>query len=132
MSAAKYESSKAFKAALAAVTHIYRLTAALPPEEKSGLSAAMRRSITGVPPLIAQLWETEDFAPAKKSADAAHALMRDCLAQAQIAGHLSYLSRHQVADLRKRLARVDSAIEALLDELYEDVEEDPLSLADAA
>lgn len=132
MSATRYESTQAFKAALAAVTHVYRLSATLPPDEKSGLIGAMRKSMTSVPPLIAQLWEAEDFDPAKKSADFAYAMTRDCLAQAMIAHHLSYLTRRQIADLRKRLARVDDAIESLLDDLFEDVEDEPLPLADAA
>ena len=132
MSANRFETSPAFKSALAAVTHVYRLTATLPPDEKSGLIGAMRKSVTGVPPLIAHLWEADEFDPAQKATDSAHALLRDCLAQAVIANHLGYLSRHQIADLRKRLAKVDFNIEALLDGLFEDFDDDPLSLADAA
>lgn len=120
MSTPTYEHTRAWKSALALVTHVYKLTQHFPPEEKSGLAGGMRKSVAGLPVKLADCWAQDEYDPALAAANAGHALLRDTLVQAQVAFHLSLLSRHQLADLRKRAAKTGHTLDAMLDDLFED------------
>jgi len=131
MSCRTYEHTRAWKAALMLITHVYRLTQGYPAEEKSGLAGGMRKAMTTVPVKLAQAWEQEDYAQASAAVNAAQALLRDCLVQAQVSQHLAIITRHQLTDLRKRIARTSHSLDAFLDDLFEDDAQDQ-TLADAA
>ena len=132
MATPTYEHTRAWKAALALVAHIYKLTQAFPAEEKSGLSAGMRKSIATLPIKLADCWAQDEYEPALAAANAGHAVLRDCLVQAQVAYHLSLLTKHQLADLRKRTAKTANTLDAMLDDLYEEETPEPPAKRQAA
>ncbi len=120
-----YEHTRAWKQALALVSHVYRLTQHFPPEEKSGLAAGMRKATAALPVKLAECWAQDTYDDAQAAAAAAHGLLRDTLVQAQVAYHLSIVSRHQLTDLRKRTAKTAHTLDAMLDDLFEEVDVRP-------
>ncbi|MEM9415434.1 MAG: four helix bundle protein [Planctomycetota bacterium] len=115
-----YEHTRAWKNALALVAHVYKLTQHFPAEEKSGIAGGMRKSIAALPLKLADCWAQDDYAPALDAANAGHTLLRDTLVQAQVAYHLGFVTKHQLADLRKRTAKTAHTLDAMLDDLFED------------
>lgn len=130
MSCRAYEHSKAWKASLALVAHIYLLTQEYPAEEKSGLAGSMRKSITALPLKTAEAYEQRDYSRARSAIDAAEATLREVLVLAQISQTLKILHPKQVAMLAKKIDATMLALEAMLDELFEDIEDE--SQVDAA
>lgn len=122
MATPTYEHTRAWKQALALVSHVYKLTQHFPAEEKSGLAAGMRKSTAALPVKLAECWAQESYDSAQASAAAAHGLLRDTLVQAQVAYHLSIVSRHQLTDLRKRTAKTAHTLDTMLDDLFEEVD----------
>ena len=120
MAAPTYEHTRAWKAALKLVSHVYHMTQHFPSEEKSGLAGGMRKTAAALPIKLVECWAQETYDDALNAANAGHALLRDVVVQAQIAYHLSIVSRHQLTDLRKRATRTGTALDAMLDDLYED------------
>ncbi|MEM1354624.1 MAG: four helix bundle protein [Planctomycetota bacterium] len=125
MTCRAYERTKAWKASIALVAHVYQLTRDFPPEEKSGLAGSMRKSITALPGKAAAAYEQSDYAPARAIIDAADALLRDVLVLAQISQSLKILHAKQVTLLSKKIDAVVKALESMLDDLFEDFEEEP-------
>ena len=124
MTCRAYENSKAFKATLALVAHVYQLTQDYPAEEKSGLAGSMRKSITALPLKAAEAHEQRDYTRARTAIDAADATLREVLVLAQISQTLKILHPKQVALLSKKIDATTLALEAMLDELFEDVEDE--------
>lgn len=122
MATPTYEHTRAWKQALALVSHVYRLTQHFPAEEKSGLAAGMRKSTAALPVKLAECWAQESYDSAQTAAAAAHGLLRDTLVQAQVAYHLSIVSRQQLTDLRKRTAKTAHTLDTMLDDLFEEVD----------
>ncbi|MEM9019624.1 MAG: four helix bundle protein [Planctomycetota bacterium] len=125
MTCRAYERTKAWKASIALVTHVYQLTRDFPPEEKSGLAGSMRKNITALPGKVAAAYEQSDYVPARTTVDAADALLRDVLVLAQISQSLKILHAKQVTLLSKKIDAVMKALESMLDDLFEDFEEEP-------
>ncbi|MFI4861733.1 MAG: four helix bundle protein [Phycisphaerales bacterium JB063] len=124
MTTPTYEHTRAWKQALALVTHVYKLTQTFPPEEKSGIAGGMRKSIAALPLKLADCWAQDEYTPALAAANAGHALIRDTLVQAQVAYHLALITKHQLADLRKHTARAAHTLDAMLDDLFEEETEE--------
>ena len=120
MTCRAYERTRGWKAALALVAHVYQLTADYPPDEKSGLAGALRKAITALPLKAAECYEQTDYAKARAAFDAADANLRDVLVLAQISQSLTILSAKQVAYLSKKIDSTLLALDAMIDELYED------------
>lgn len=99
---------------------VYRLSARLPAEEKSGLSAAMRRAATAVAQKCADADGRAEVGDAIKNYEAALASLRELLTSALICRRLKYIRHVHLSGLRRRIARVESLIDddlqACLDE----------------
>lgn len=130
MTCRAYERTRGWKASLALVAHVYQLTQDYPAEERSGLAGSMRKSITALPLKTAEAYEQRDFAKARAAIDNADATLRDVLVLAQISQSLNIMHPKQVTLLAKKIDATTLALETMLDELFEDVDED--TPADAA
>lgn len=126
MATPTYEHTRAWKQALALTAYVYKLTARFPADEKSGLAGGMRKSAAGLPLKIAACWGMEEYEDAAEALDAGHDLLRDTLVQAQVASHLSMVSHAHLVTLCKRINHTADALDALLEDLFE---EDGESLA---
>jgi four helix bundle protein len=91
---------------------VYRLSAKLPAEEKSGLAAAMRRSATAVTQQLADADGHDDADAALKHYDTALAGLRELLTAGLIARRLKFFHRVQLGRLRRRIAGVEALVEA--------------------
>lgn len=90
---------------------VYRLSARLPAEEKSGLSAAMRRASTAVAQKCADADGRAEVGDAIKNYEAALASLRELLTAALICRRLKYIHHVHMSGLRRRIARVESLID---------------------
>lgn len=112
MARAPHESSKCWQKAISLTVWVYRLSARLPAEEKSGLCAAMRRSSTAAAQQIADADGRADVSDAIKHYESALAALRELLTAALICRRLKYLRGGHLRALRSRIARVEALIES--------------------
>lgn len=91
---------------------VYKLTAKLPAEEKSGLTAAMRKSATTAAQKIADADGRYEDKSAESQYDAALAALRELLTAGLICRRLGYLGGLDVHGLRHRVAALSKLIEA--------------------
>ena len=94
---------------------VYRLTRKLPADEKSGLSAALRRSATAAAQQVADADGREDVSEAIKHYQAALAALRELSTSGVICRRLRYLGAMDLRALRRRVASVEALIEADLE-----------------
>jgi len=91
---------------------VYRCSERLPAEEKSGLSAAMRRAATAAAQQTADADGRVDVNHAIQHYESALAALRELLTAALISQRLGYLRGRHVRALRKRIGRAERLIEA--------------------
>ncbi|MEM1108020.1 MAG: four helix bundle protein [Planctomycetota bacterium] len=135
MARAPHESSKCWQKAISLTVWVYRLSNRLPAEEKSGLSAALRRSATAAAQQVADADGRADVNDAIKHYESALAALRELLTAALICRRLGYLRGHHLRSLRSRLTKVETLIEDDLDACINERDSVPtakLSLRSAA
>ena len=96
---------------MALAVWIYRLTDKLPDHERSGLSAALRRSATAVAHQVADADGRADVGAAIKHYEQALGALRELGTSALLCRRLRYLGAWDVIALRRRVARVQGWIE---------------------
>ncbi len=111
-----HERDPAFRASLRLVAVVRRLTAALPDDEKSHLSSAMRKAVDAVPWAVRQALQAE-------SPDELDAAVRDAdrsLAQLDVslrmARSLGYVSSSMLRSARRRLDPLSRQLVQLRDD----------------
>lgn len=91
---------------------VYKLTAKLPAEEKSGLAAAMRKSATAAAQKIADADGRYEDKTAQTQYDAALAALRELQTAGLICRRLGYLGGLDLHGLRSRVRTLSKLIEA--------------------
>ncbi|MEO0515304.1 MAG: four helix bundle protein [Planctomycetota bacterium] len=112
MARAPHESSKCWRKAMSLTVWVYRLTARLPAEEKSGLCAAMRRNATAAAQRVADADGRAEVKEAIKHYESALAALRELLTAGLICQRLGYLRGRHVRALRTRIDRAEKLIDA--------------------
>jgi len=112
-----FEQLKVWRRAMDVVAAAYRFTASLPAEEKSGLSAAMRRSASGLPITIADAWGRPDREALAKAVEDAFATLREMQTQMRIAQRLRYVHWLGSRRLTRAIARLETELHMLADRL---------------
>lgn len=106
-----YERERTWLAAMKLAAAIYRTTGRFPQEEKSGLTASLRKTAAAVPAKLADAHGQVDPDAAVRSFDAAEALLRELQTGLQIAGMLRFVSSFRVNRLRGKCQKLARMIE---------------------
>ncbi len=119
MSQAHYEKLIVWQRSMELVEYVYRLTRAFPADEKSGLAATLRRTVTGIPAKIADADGLDDAEQVCKSLNTLRGTIREMQTYVVICRRLGFLGYLQYKAFRKRLTRIDRALAAQIAELSE-------------
>lgn len=114
-----YERSAAWRLALALLDQVRTLTGPID-DDPFGLAGKLRSLASELPTLAALTYEQLDYDNAQAHAERAAAHHFKLWVQAQVAHHLGLITARQLKDLRQALDRLDEALSALPDELFED------------
>ena len=112
-----FEQLKVWRRAMDVVAAAYRFTAVLPAEEKSGLSAAMRRSASVIPTAIADAWGRPGREALSKAVEDAFATLREMQTQVRIAQRLRYVNWMRSRRLSRSMSRLEDELIDLADRL---------------
>ncbi len=105
-----YERLRVFRRAMRLVEAVYAATGAFPAEEKSGLTATLRRSSAALPGKVADAAGRTDAADAAKAFETAAAALREVETTLLIARRLRLTSGWTLRSLRQLCRRVEVAI----------------------
>ncbi len=115
MSYTSVEKVPLWKMAMDLVETVYRFTDRLPPEEKAGLIASMRRTVVSLPAKIAEAYGATETDDAGKSLHAVLAGLRELHTQLAIAERLRYIRHMRTLAVRHRMKAVAQRTERVLD-----------------
>ena len=99
------------------VEYIYKLTRDFPADEKSGLAATLRRTVTGIPAKIAEADGLDDADKACQTLNSLRGTVRELQTYAVICRRLGFLPYLRYKSFRKQLSRIDRTLDAQIDEL---------------
>lgn len=105
-----YERLRVFKRAMRLVHAVYDTTALFPAEEKSGLTATLRRGAAALPGKIAEAAGHEDAEVAAKAFAGAAGAMRELETTLLVARRMKMIGGWPLRRLRHACRRVDAAI----------------------
>lgn len=127
-----YEREPTFQRAMKLVAIMYKATQDFPQEEKSGLAAAIRRTVTAIPAKIADAHGQVETAAAIKAFEGAQSMLRELQTSLQIAGLLGIMSRFRIARLRSKCQRLSDALDVCIVRCEDQREDDAVIVAEAA
>ncbi len=110
-----YESLTSWRRAMDLVETIYRVTRRFPNEEKSGLAAALRKTVATIPAKIADAHGRSAPREAISAFSAAQGSIRELETTLLIARRLGILGRWSLFRLRRRCAQLDNMIDDVID-----------------
>ena len=110
-----YRKLPACRAAMRLVRAIYALTNHFPADEKSGLTATLKRAATSLPTKFAESHTQTDPVAYRKALTTAEATLRDLAAYLDVAEKLRMTSRRRFRAPRRRAHKVATNLAAMLD-----------------
>jgi len=119
MAHAHFEKLVVWQRSIELVEFVYRLTRDFPADEKSGLAATLRRTVTGIPAKIADADGLDDADKVCQTLTSLRGTIRELQTYVIICRRLGFLSYLRYKAFRKRLIRIDRALEAQIAELAE-------------
>ncbi len=99
------------------VEFVYRLTRQFPADEKSGLAATLRRTVTGIPAKIAEADGWDDPEKVSQALHGVRGTIRELQTYTAICYRLGFLGFLRYKSLRRQLAKLDRALLAQADQL---------------
>jgi four helix bundle protein len=94
---------------------VYDLVAYFPDNEKSGLTATLKRAVASIPPKIADSYMKDDPAEAAESLEATIVSLRELAGYLEVAQHLRMTSRRRFRLPRRRADALHDRICDVLD-----------------
>jgi four helix bundle protein len=94
---------------------VYDLVAYFPADEKSGLTATLKRAATSIPPKIAEGFMQDDPAEVEKTLEATISSLRELAGYLDVAQHLRMASRRRFRRSRRRAYALHDRICDVLD-----------------
>ena len=113
MSVRKYDKIPEWKWSIHLVESVYRLSRRLPDDEKSMLSATLRRTATSIPARIADGYGRNDPAAFPKAVCDALGALRELQTHVIVARRLGYVSRLRTSLVDWRIRRLTRMLEDL-------------------
>jgi four helix bundle protein len=129
MSGRNYQDLVAWQRAVDLVEIVYRESAAIPVDERFGLTAQMRRAAISVPANIAEGQGRSTDGEFLNHLSAAHGSVRELETHAMIAGRLQFLEASAVSTILERAAEVGRLVTALGNALRRRSRKQPLRVA---
>ena len=121
MACEHFEKLAVWQRAIELVETVYLLTREFPAEEKSGLAASLRRTVTGIPAKIADGDGQDDPAKARQAFTAARGTIRELQTYAVICRRMRLLGHFNYTSLRRRLRKIDRMLEGQVELLGPDI-----------
>jgi four helix bundle protein len=112
-----YQDLLAWQRAMELVEMIYRESAAIPPEERYGLTSQMRRAAVSIPSNIAEGQGRHTDGEFLNQLSVAHGSVRELETHTMIAGRLEFIAPSTVGTILERAAEVGRLVTALANEL---------------
>jgi len=112
-----YQDLLAWQRAMELVETVYRESAAIPPEERYGLTSQMRRAAVSIPSNIAEGQGRHTDGEFLNQLSVAHGSVRELETHTMIAGRLEFIAPSTVATILERAAQVGRLVNALANEL---------------
>jgi four helix bundle protein len=113
----KFERLITWQQAMTLSERLYKLTATFPAEEKSGLAATIRRTVTAVPAKIADAEGRDDPGDAIKALVAAQATVREVQTHLALSQRLHFVSSWGARPVVKRCRHLHSLLDAEIEQL---------------
>jgi len=111
-----------WRQALRLAKAVYRATWRFPAEEKSGLTATLRRTAAGIGAKIADAAGRDDRAALTKALEDGRGSLREIVSYLTLAERLRFTNRFRTHRLRLKITRLDRRLRSLHDELVESEE----------
>lgn len=116
-----YEKLIVWQRSIELVELVYRLTRDFPADEKSGLAATLRRTVTGIPAKIADADGQDDPVKVSQTLTDIRGTIREMQTYVVICRRLGFLSYLRHKALRRKLCKIDHALGAQIEHLAEPV-----------
>jgi len=110
-----FEKLAVWQRSIELVETVYQLTRGFPADEKSGLAATLRRTVTGIPARIADADGQEDPGKAQQGMTAVSGMIRELHTYAVICRRMRFLGYMQYSSLRRRLRKIDLMLQRRID-----------------
>jgi four helix bundle protein len=91
---------------------VYQLTRDFPADEKSGLAATLRRTVTGIPAKIADADGLDDPDKVGQSLNSVRGMIREMQTYTTLCYRLGFLKYLRYKSLRRQLTKLDQALHA--------------------
>jgi four helix bundle protein len=105
-----YEKLDAWQRSIEVVETVYRMTREFPADEKSGLAATLRRTVTAIPAKIAEGDGYEDPVKARQAFTASRGTVRELQTYLYLCRRMKFVGHFAYTSLRRKLRRIDRAI----------------------
>jgi four helix bundle protein len=120
MPSRNYQDLIAWQKAMNLAERVYRATSAMPPEERFGLTAQMRRAAVGVPANIAEGQGRRTCGEFLNQLSAAHGSVRELETHVILAGRLGQLPGDSVEDILNAASEVGKLVTGLAKSLRQE------------
>ena len=117
MAGKNYQDLLAWQRAMELVETVYRESAAIPPEERYGLTSQMRRAAVSIFSNIAEGQGRHTDGEFLNQLSVAHGSVRELETHTIIAGRLEFMAPSTVATILERAGQVGRLVNALANEL---------------
>lgn len=117
MANASYEKVLVWQRSIELVEFVYRLTREFPADEKSGLAATLRRTVTGIPAKIADALGQDDNDKAAQTLSGVGGTIREMQTYVYICRRMRFLGYMNYVSLRRKLRKIDLMLEKRIDRL---------------
>ncbi len=111
MRARSFEKLAVWKRSVDLAVAVYRMSSLLPADEKSGMTATLRRTVTGIPARIANGYGESDPAAFVKSLSDVLGSLRELQTHIMIAERLHYVSRMRTSRIHWRIHRLTRLVQ---------------------
>lgn len=112
-----YEKLAIWQSSMQLVEFVYRVTRDFPADEKSGLAATLRRTVTGIPAKIADADGLDDPDKVTQALTSVRSTIREMQTYVSICYRLGFLKYLRYKSFRRQLSRIDRAVEAQAERL---------------
>jgi len=112
-----FEQLKVWQRSMDLVEAVYRLTQSFPADEKSGMTAGLRRGVAVMPVKIAAGHDAGDHDQYTAALRGVQRELRDMNTTLLVARRLGYATRWKLGSVRRRVLKLIDLIDRLLDKL---------------
>ena len=110
-----FEKLAVWQRSIELVETVYRLTREFPADEKSGLAATLRRTVTGIPAKIADADGYDDPDKIRQTFAGVQGSIREMHTYAVLCRRMRFLGYFNYSSLRRQLRKIDRLLDSQVD-----------------